>query len=577
MKKLLFVIIALLYFSGFEVKAQTLEDGLSFITNENFPEARAVFKSLMEQDPKAPEPYFYMAETFFLYENLDSARYFYNLGMENVKGNSQALLHVGLGKLDYANHKKKEARDNFEKAERANRKLKDWRILYEIGRVYLEDEDRDLDMAIMKLEEAKDMARENPKVFMTLGDAYLLKNDGGAAANAYDYVLNRLNLQIPEIYLKKALLFKRSRVPEEAIKNLETAITLDPNFAPAYRDLIELYQDQKQYSKVTPLLEKYTNLVSDDIEARVRYVGFLFRQARDYDKTISEADKVLAEDPENFRMYRWKGYALVEKEQYELALESLAKFFDYVGDNKTYFTDFDYYGRAAAALGLHEDAEEKYKKALEFDISKADILDKIAKMYYEAKKFDKAAEAYKSKMLAVDPISTDYFYLGYSLFMGQNYAEADSAFAVVTEVLPDWINGWVYRARSNEYLDPEQDSLLAAPFHKKIIKLGEVEPLKNASALISAHRYLGYAAFKENNLEDAKDHFTQIQEIAELDPAKFKTTLKEIYGNLGYIYFQSTIADDQIKSKELYQKLLEIDPENEDAINALELLKNVKG
>jgi len=572
--------ILLLFVSfGWVLSAQTLEDGLTQITNENYVEARKIFKSLIAADPKAPEPYFYLGETHFQYNNLDSAMHYYELGLDNVPGKNSALLLVGKGKVNYTNHKKTEARDFFEKAERANRKNQDWRVPYEIGRVYLEDEDRNLELAVMKLEDAKNLARDNPAPFIKLGDAYMEKFEGGKAANQYEYVLNRLNVQLPEIYQKKAMLFKRSRTYDLAIQNLEKAISTDPNYAPAYRDLIEIYQEQKLYEKVTPLLEQYTNLVADDIEAKVRFVGFMFRQARNYERTIEEADKVIAIEPDNFRMYRWKGYAQVELEQYEKGLATMRKFFDLVGNERTYFTDFDYYARAAAAMGSYQEAEEKYLKALEFDISKADILDKIAKMYYDAKMFAEAAEAYKHKIETVDPVSTDYFYLGFSLFRIQQYEEADSSFAIVTDVLPDWLPAYVFRAQCNEFLDPNIEEYLAKPFHEKVVELAAGDPKRYGGDLIRAYKYLGYVAFKNDDLELAKDHFTSLYEIAKLDPAKFQSTLKETYGNLGYIYFQSKDTQDLVKSRGYYLKVLEIDPEDEDAQNALkqDKFKNLKG
>jgi len=579
MKNLVNFILFLFVSFTWVVNAQTLEDGLTQITNENYGEARKIFKSVLAADPKAPEPYFYIGETHFLYNNLDSAMHYYNLGLENVPGRNSALLLVGKGKINYANHKKTEARDFFEKAERANRKAQDWRVPYEVGRVYLEDEDRDLEMAVLKLEEAKNLARENPAPFIKLGDAYMEKYEGGKAANQYEYVLNRLNVQLPEIYQKKAILFKRSRTYDLAIENLEKAISTDPNYAPAYRDLIEIYQEQKVYHKVTPLLETYTNLVADDIEAKVRFVGFMFRQARDYDRTIIEADKVLAVEPDNFRMYRWKGYAQVEMEKYEEGLVTMKKFFELVGNEKTYFTDYDYYARAAAAAGSYAEAEEKYLKALEFDISKADILDKIAKMYYDARMYPEAAAAYQNKIETVDPISTDYFYLGFSLFRMQEYAQADSSFAIVTDVLPDWLPAYVFRAQCNEYLDPNIEEYLAKPFHERVVELASGDPKKYGGDLIRAHKYLGYVAFKNDDLEVAKEHFTSLYEIAKLDPSKFEATLKETYSNLGYIYFQSKDSDDLVKSRDYYMKILEIDPEDEDALNALkqDKFKNLKG
>lgn len=568
MKTYFVVLLAMIGICG-TVQAQNLEAGLQQMTNENYREARKIFKDLIAKSPKDPEPYYYLGDTYFQYDNLDSARFYFAKGAEIAP--RDGINFVGLGKIEWANNKKKEARDNFDKAERLG-KGKDWRILYEIGKAYLDSEEKQLDLAIEKLEAAKDLARTNPNVFSLLGDAYLEKNEGGKAANQYSYVIERLNVESPEIYRKRAILFRRSRTYSEAEANLEKAITLDPNYAPAYRDLIEVYQLQQKYAKVTPLLKKYTELVGDDQEARSRYVGFLFRQAKDYDNTVVEADKVLAKDPANYNMYRWKGYAQVEKGQNEEALATLDKFFLQVGDNKTYFTDYDYYARAAAAQGKFDEANEKYQKALELGMAKDDVYDKVAKMYFDAKQYKKAAEAYRDKISKVEPVSTDYFYLGYSLFVTQDYKAADSAFAKVTEVLPEWLPGYVYRAKCSEFLDPDLQLLLAKPFHEKVVELGAVDTKKNGADLINAYKYLGYVAFKNDLFEEARNNFEKLAEIGEMDVEKFKSSLIEAYGNLGYIYFQGKTKADKDKAKELYNKVLVLDPENEDAKNALQLL-----
>ncbi len=567
MKTNYLILTIILGFFSIGLQAQNIEAGIRQMENENYREARKIFADLITKDNKDAQAYFYMGQSFLDVENVDSAKYYFNLGVE--RNSRAALNYVGQGKIQYANNKKVEARELFERAERLG-KGKDWRVLYEIGRVYLFDEDKNLDIAIEKLEVAKDLARTNVEVWSTLGDAYLAKNDGGKAASAYDYVLDNLKVQSPQVYQKKALLFKRSRTYDVAEKNLETAISLDPKFAPAYRDLIELYQITKKYSKVTPLLRTYTELVGDDIEMRIRLVGFLFGQAKDYDATIAEADKVLASQPNNSGMHRWKGYAQIEKEQYAEGLATMEKFFANVGEGKTYFMDYDYYAKAAIKTGDMEGAAAKYRTALELGMAEDDVYDKIAKMYYENKKWKEAVEAYRQKMQIVTPTSTDYFAIGYSLYQLQQYAGADSAFAEVTEVLPDWLPGFVYRAKTNEFLDPNLDSLLAKPFHERIIVLGEVDKKKFGTDLINAYRYLGYAAMKFDKYEEAKPYLIKLVEVGMMDPEKFKNSLKEAYSSLGFIYLQEK---DKAKSREYYMKVLEIDPADVAAKDALDYLK----
>jgi tetratricopeptide (TPR) repeat protein len=552
--------------------AQTLEDGIIQMTNENYSEARRIFSSLISSNPKMAEAYYYMGETYFVSDRLDSAALYYNKGIE--ANSKSGINYVGLGKLEWENNKKKEARDFFDRAERLG-KGKEWRIPFEIGKAYLLSEDRKLDIAIEKLEEAKDLSRTNPEVWSVLGDAYRESNQGGKAANAYSYVLDQLKIESPEIYRKRGELFKRSKTYDLAIENFERAIAIDPNYAPAYRDLIDVYQNYlNKYDKVTPLLKKYTALVGDDLEARTRYIGFLFRQAKDYETVVVEAEKLLKKDASIYQAYRWKGYALVELKRSEEGLKTLETFFAKVGENKIYFSDYDYYARAATDLKEFDKAAEKLRAALNLDIAKDDIYDRIAKMFYDGRMFKEAAAAYKEKMANVDPISTDYFYLGYSLFMIRNYEEADENFAVVTDLLPDYLPGFVLRAKSNEYLDPDLELFKALPYHQRVIELAGEDYRRYGTDLINAHRYLAFERLKADDNESAKGHFEKIVEIGYLDTKKFKNNLVEAHSSLGYIYLQSKAKEDKLKARENYEKVIELDPENKDAIAALAYIKS---
>ena len=140
------------------------------------------------------------------------------------------------------------------------------------------------------------MNTKNALYFIKLGDAYLAKNDGGNAMTNYEFAISK-EPSNPRGYMRKAILARRANLTDEAIATLEKTIQLDPNYAPAYKDLVEVYVSKNQSAKVTPLLEKYVTLVGTDLDARSRYVRYLAYQAKDYDKAIEEANKVLAADP----------------------------------------------------------------------------------------------------------------------------------------------------------------------------------------------------------------------------------------------------------------------------------------
>ena len=82
MKAVRFIIAkSLVLFSMSFAAAQTLEEGVSLLESEKFAESRAIFKSLIAKNPAASEPYYYLGESFYVNDNIDSAKYYFNKGI----------------------------------------------------------------------------------------------------------------------------------------------------------------------------------------------------------------------------------------------------------------------------------------------------------------------------------------------------------------------------------------------------------------------------------------------------------------------------------------------------------------
>lgn len=97
----------------------------------------------------------------------------------------------------------------------------------------------------------------------------------------------------------------------------------------------------------------------------------------------------------------------------------------------------------------------------------------------------------------------------------ENYKKADSAFMKVTELSPEYIQGYIYRAQANFKLDEGNKQGLAKPYYEKVIQLGEVDKAKNSKYLIEAYRYMGdYAYTVQKDLPASKSYFNKILELA---------------------------------------------------------------
>lgn len=181
----------------------------------------------------------------------------------------------------------------------------------------------------------------------------------------------------------------------------------------------------------------------------------------------------------------------------------------------------------AAKSREHKLAMLCYKKVFDLDPSRTDIFDAIAKMYYDAKSYTQAFDAYLEKIQMVKPAERDYFYMGNCQMQLKNFQIADSMYAKVNELNPTYATGWYTRARINVALDMDNErKTKAKPFYQKYLEL--VEPtfdkadVATKSKVLTAYAYLVeyYAASGgSQDLERAREYLKKIEGV---DPDSYK-------------------------------------------------------
>lgn len=162
-----------------------------------------------------------------------------------------------------------------------------------------------------------------------------------------------------------------------------------------------------------------------------------------------------------------------------------------------------------------------YKKVFDLDHSRTDIFDTIAKMYYDAKSYTQAFEAYLEKTQMVKPTERDYFYMGNCQMQLKNFPIADSMYAKVNKLNPTYATGWYTRARINVALEMDNErKTKAKPFYQKYLEL--VEPtfdktdVATKSKVLTAYAYLAeyYAASGgSQDLERAREYLKKIEGV----------------------------------------------------------------
>ncbi len=509
--------------------SQSIKEGLALLDNDNVPAARKVFQIILQKNPKDAGAWYYLGEMAYHDEKSDSAAWFYNKARE--ANPDSYFAHVGNGTIQLDKNMKSEADKSFGKALRAAGDKEKAFVHSLIGEAYLTSRFPNYDKAIQAFTEARDLDTKNAKAFVQLGDAYLAKGQVGDALSSYELASNK-DKNNPEILMKIARAYYKNNISDVATEQLEGVIQLFPDYAPAYKDLYQIYFAKGQFSKVTPLLEKYVSLVGNDVEQRARLVKFLTFQAKDYKRAIQEAYTVLEQDPHYYPMHRWLAWAYFEEGDFQKSFEMSGLFFKHAGNRPIYASDYEYYAKAASKIGNVEAAVTNYKKVLELDSTRTEVHDFIAKAYYENKNWQEAEKAYVTKIASGKTTNQDWYYLGMAQYQQNKNAEADSTFAKLTEKQPTYATGWMMRARANNRLDPDRVNYLAKPFYEKYIELASADPEKYKKQLVEAYNFIGYYASQHEDLPGA---IVWYEKSVALDPANEEAVgalkqLKEITG-----------------------------------------------
>ena len=534
MKKLVFALVLLSCAALVQAQVPSLETGLQYLENENYGDALEAFKAIAKADPKNSSVYYYIGEVHYREGNVEEAEKTYLKGLD-INTNC-AECKVGMGKIRLDQKNIEDSEEYLMSASRLGRK--DAKIQALIGEAYLRSSNPNGEKAVDFLSRSRDMDAKDANTWALLGEAYLLIGNNGEAMTAFETAVSK-DPTTTSAYISMGRIWSAAKQDDLAIEQLEKAIELAPNDALPYKDLIEIYIRKNQYAKVTPLLEKYSSLAGDDVGAKVRLIKFLTFQAKDYDSAIAKGEALIQTNPEQYTVYRWLAWAYAEKEMWQPSYDNSKKLFDEFGkkkDRTVFPSDYEYWAKAAYHLGKKEEAWHIYKKYLDLVPERSqEIIGLFAKNYYNDKVYDQAIKFYHLKGEQEPLDVTDNYYLGLSYYYIDQDEKADSVFAHINEVRPDYAQGWLMRAKIGIQLD-KKDTLEVSQFRSK-------EPYE---------KYIELSAENPENSEYVRK------------------SLIEAYDYLGAYWVQQ---EDYDTSLEYYEKLIAIDPENERALEYIKLLK----
>ncbi|MDQ7947475.1 MAG: hypothetical protein REI78_07240 [Pedobacter sp.] len=524
--------------------AQSLADARKAMDAEQYQKANGMLKTLVGTQSNKGENYFALGQVYLRTEDIDSAKAVFSKGI--AADPKYALNYVGLGSADLKSANASSAKGNFDKA--ISMGAKDYNTYLYIGKAYLDQDKPDFAAALPNLQKADELDSKDkePEIYLALGDYWALQSKN---TEAYQQYLAALDLN-PTLYRARVQIgrmFKQAQAFPESQTELQKVVAADANYGPAYRELAELgmqwadFDPKNATAKRTEALanyRKYLDLTDKSFDSRYRYAQFLV-YANDWATLAQELNNLNADanNPKSFIITRLRGYSAVEAKSYEPGLKYMNELFARKQDaSRISGLDYLYLGRALQGTGNDSLAVINIMKGVELDTTKVEELAAIGQKLYAAKKYQQAADAYR-KVISLNKknpnMAMNNYYLGTSDYWAFNelvkkdpnadkkiLVEADSAYARVLTLAPEYEVAYQYRARIARAMDQTPPTGLAIPFYEKYIELVTAKQEKASSAagirgLVEAYNWLG-AFYAATDKDKAKDYFNKTLAI---DPA----------------------------------------------------------
>lgn len=524
-----------LLFTGV-VNGQTVQQGLAQLDGDQPNKAKATFTSLVAATPTG-ENLYYLGYAQLRSGDLDGAKATFEKGIATDP--KQPLNAVGLATLMLANKNAAGAKAAFDKI-LLDTKSKNGDVLFRIAEAYtLFEHTNDPGEAVRLI----DMIPEKTKKPLTAdmqivkGDAFLLKNDGGPAASAYEQSI--LVNKTAKAYVRIGVVYLRGKNYQFTVNNYQSAYETDSSFAPYYKRMGEYYIIFNRYKEASKFFRKYVQRAEATPTILLETAKLLFL-AKDYEGSMEFTKQAEAGGAKDNDIFRMKGYSNIELGNPQGGIDNLEQMVK--AGVKPYYLDNVYFAKGYQGLKKDSLAIEYYKKAAPEDTIN-NHYGTIYSIMYGQKKYAEASDYamksidWKTKKKAT-LTSGDWQNAGLSLYYVTAYTpkedtlgryntgmKADSMFVKAIAINDKWAPFYLYRARTNNYIDYTGTKWLSVPHYEKFLAVVDMAKA-NKDQLYEAYRYLvGYHTTVTKDNVKIQEFVDKAVALKPEDPDKLKEIL----------------------------------------------------
>lgn len=530
MKKFLFL--TTLVFPTTALLAQSVEDARKHLYYQRYYSAANSFQSVVKDDPKNDEAWYGLVKAYVSVDELDKAKEALQTAPEAVQ--DEAYYYVAKGEILLAENKPQEAAPLFEKA-LDETKNKNAQVMLAIADAHNDAKSGNAAYAVELLKKAIDREKEDPALYVALGDAYRKQHNSSEGYKAYRDALNLNGNYAPALY-NMGDIFLSQKNREMYLNYFDRTVKADPAYAPAlYR--LYLYHFSYNPEKAMEYYQQYManadkGLQNDYDIADLNYLN------KDYKAAIEKANAIIAQQGEKTkpRLFKLIGYSQAALKDSAKALQSLHRYFKAESDSNVIAKDYEMLASLYAAQGQTDSAATAFAKAatlVQDSTETYPYYKNLVDLYKEEKDFSNEAK-WSGMFYTGNPKATnvDLFNWALAHYRAEEYAAADSVFGMYVNKYPEQSFGYYWQARANAARDTGMKEGLAIPHYQKLVELlQKEEPSEsNKKWMMEAYNYM--AAYETNttkNYDAAIDYFDKVLELnpEDTDAKKYKAMLEK--------------------------------------------------
>jgi tetratricopeptide (TPR) repeat protein len=491
-------LVAAILITGKLLFAQSVDEGKRFIYYERYKSAKDVLEKIVAATPANADAVYYLGQALIGLEDIAGAKAVYQKGLSANSGS--ALLHVGLGHINYYENKPNDAKGEFEGALNMT-KSKDIAVLNAIAKATADSKTGDFNYGVEKARLAIELSKKKaePDYYINLGDNYRKLVDGGNAKISFDGALT-INPKYAAAKYKAGKIYETQNNKDIFLPLYEEAVSIDPSYTPAWYALY-VYYYFRDVTKAESYFDKYVQNADQDERLEYDRIDLKYAQEK-YDEAISGANALSAKlgSGVKSRLFRLLGYSFMKKNDFASAKTNFLTFLQKANADEVTSRNYADIAKTIAGIpGSEREAFSYFQKAIDTD-TLPKVKSDLAKLGADlAKKLSdlplQIEWMTKSYTLAKNPSNVDLYNLGRTYLDGGLYTSADSIGNVYATKYPSHTYGYYLRALSNWRVDTTMEMGSANPYFEKLIEVGAPDSVNNKSQLKLAYRYfVGYYA-----------------------------------------------------------------------------------